>query len=370
MRQVYDALAILGPTASGKSDVAIELAKSLDGEVISCDSRQVYRYMDIGTGKIANDFSRITNFQFPISNKNTSERTNIKNRISSDSPFPQSRGRCPKDREGVDNKKCSTLDDPCSTHAFISEGVRHHLLDVVHPNDDYNVAHFQKDARVALSDIIDRKKLPILCGGTGLWAQALVENYSIPQVAPQPQFRDELKKLSLQKLQQKLRDLDISTYETIDTNNPVRLIRALEKILFPPPTPSKNIQLKSLPITWTVIVLAPPKEILHKNIEKRLDERLRNGMMEEVQTLHDTHGVSWERLHNFGLEYRWVSRHLQGKISFEDMRDRLLIESRQYAKRQLTWLRRWERQGRKIVWVETKEEAMQRGGKEQGVCSG
>ena len=236
MRQYPQAIAILGPTSSGKSDVAIWVAKKFGGEVISCDSRQIYRGMDIGTGKVANDFTEINNFQFPISKKNTSH--------------------------------------------FFSEGIRHHMIDIVSPNTDYNVSKFQKKTKTLIKDILKRKKLPILCGGTGLWAQALVENYDIPQIPPDTKLRRTLSQLSLEELQQKLRKLDPKKYNTIDKQNPRRLVRALEI--------SQNSKLekrnfskhkKDAPaqenIQWEIIVINPPREKLYKNIEKRLNQRFR-----------------------------------------------------------------------------------------------
>jgi len=353
------AIAILGPTASGKSDVAIQLAQKYNGEVISCDSRQVYRHMNIGTGKVECDLSEISNFQYPISNKNISKRTNVKNETSSDSPSPQMRGRCPKGGWGDDKT--------CSAHDFICEGVKHHLLDIVHPKDDYNVAHFQKDARLALTHITKNHKLPILCGGTGLWAQALIEDFDIPEVPPNPKLREELTVLSLEELQERLRELAPEKLKTIDTNNSRRLIRAIE-VADHAKRKTRNVKRQSkericvepttLPTHWALIVLSPPREILVANIEKRLDERLREGMLEEVKMLHEKHDVSWERLENFGLEYRWTSRYLRKFISYEVMRENLLLDSRHYAKRQLTWLKRWEKQGRTLHWASTKKEGL------------
>jgi len=333
------ALAILGTTASGKSDAAIAIAKKYDGEVISCDSRQVYRGMDIGTGKIARDFPGISNSQFPISN-----------------------------------------------HAFLSEGIPHHLLDVVSPRTEFNAAKFVKKANKALHSILKQNKLPILCGGTGFWAQALIESLDFPGIAPDKALRKKLEKYSLKKLQEMLRKLDPKRYETVDAKNRVRLVRAIEIVQKESDKQTQvtrdkkehslsrvtchmsqkkshvtcHMSQNESPTTWSIIAISPPQDILEKNIEERLDTRLKQGMFDEVWRLHHENRVPWNRLEGFGLEYRWVSRYLRRKADFDTMRERILIESRQYAKRQRTWLRRWERQGRKIAWVKSREEAIRK----------
>lgn len=324
-------IAIVGPTASGKSEIAIKLAQKYNGEIISCDSRQIYRGMDIGTGKVKNDLSEISNFQFPIS-----------------------------------KYKEVTI--------FISEKIRHHCIDIISPNTPYSVAQFQKKANTAIKDILRRGKLPILCGGTGLWAQAVVENMSFPKVLPNAELRNSLQNASAQKLFTQLQKLNPDRANTIDPKNKHRIIRAIELSLAQkassPPLENDEGGEKSLPasdrqatqsltkksIHWTIIAIAPHKEILFKKIEQRLDDRLARGMIEEVNSLHRNKKVSWNRLDSFGLEYRWISRFLRGLVSQDEMREKLLIDIRHYAKRQLTWLHRWEKMGRTIHWVTSSKE--------------
>jgi tRNA dimethylallyltransferase len=359
MRQYHKAIAILGPTSSGKSDVAIQIAQKYNGEIISCDSRQIYKGMDIGTGKVSRDLSGIPNIQYPISNTEATEKATMKNKIPLDSSSLQVRGECPKDRGGVNIRKCFASNLPHSANIFVSENIVHHMIDIISPNTDYNVSKFQKKANTILKDILKRKKLPVLCGGTGLWAQALIENYTLPHIHPNAKLREELSQLSLEELQEKLRTLDPGKYKILDTKNPRRLVRAIE-ILRSTDNGKRKTETKKKKenVRWEIIVINPPREKLYKNIEKRLDQRLQEGMIDEVRQLHIKKRTSWKRLESFGLEYRWATRHLQGNISHKEMREKLLIDSRHYAKRQLTWLRRWERQGRKIHWTPTKKEAL------------
>ncbi len=288
-------IVILGPTSSGKSDYAIRMAKDINGEIISADSRQVYRGMDIGSGKV--------------------------------------------------------LKDLVHPSRFLSEGIRHHLIDVASPKRDYNVTHFLRDAEKAIADIRRRGKIPILCGGTAFWIEALLLGTTFPAVKPDKTLRAKLEKLSTEELFAKLEKEDAARAASIDPNNRVRLIRALEIIEVlgkVPKTRSKEQGTRSKDIK--IIALNPPKEILHERIEKRLKDRLAQGMLDEVRRLNEQ-GISWERLESFGLEYRWCARYLQGKISQENMESELLRDSKRYAKRQLTFIRRLERSGLEIEWI-------------------
>ncbi len=288
-------LVIMGPTSSGKSSLAIEIAKRWNGEIISADSRQVYRGMDIGTGKVTEEEQ---------------------------------------------------------------EEAHHHLLDVADPNDDYNVSHFVHDAHMALEDISSRKKLPIICGGTGFWIQALVENQELPSVPPDPALRKALSKKTIEELLEILIKLDPECTEKIDKKNPRRLIRAIEiaqdpnyklQVINYKKTKQRNNQL--------LLALCPQKDILDARIRARLETRFNQGMIEEVARLQ-SEGVSWERLDAFGLEYRWISRYLRKALSLEEMKEKLYFDSIHYGKRQMTWIRRWQRLGAPIHIIETPEEAM------------
>ncbi len=265
---------VAGPTASGKSDLAIRLARKFGGEIVSADSRQVYRSMDIGTGKVTKAEQKL---------------------------------------------------------------VRHWMLDVASPTRQYSVARFQRDAAKAIRDIARRGKLPIICGGTGFWIDALVYGQSLPDVKPDAKLRARLSKLGTEELFTRLQKLDPDRAATIDRHNPVRLIRALEIFMATGrPVPARR---NGSPYEPLYLGISIPKERLVRRIEKRLDARLETGMVGEVRRLH-AGGVSWKRLKSFGLEYRWVVRYLQDATSRQGMRDGLLRDIVAYSKRQMTWFRR------------------------------
>ncbi len=296
----------MGPTASGKSDLAILLAKKYDGEIISADSRQVYRGMDIGTGKVS--------------------------------------------RDKVEGHPKLDLG------SFYSESIRHHLLDVASPKRTYNVTHFVRDAKRAIADIKKRGKTPIICGGTGFWIQALIEDNAFPAVKPNPELRKKLGKLSAEELFKQLKEQDPRRAETIDAHNKIRLIRALEIIetlgVVPPLTKNRESRIENR--ESIIIVLNPSQETLYKNIAVRLEKRMDLGMVAEVEKLRSD-GISWKRLESFGLEYRYIALLLQNKISREEMMEQLEFEIRHYAKRQLTWLRRFEKTT-PLHWIATSGE--------------
>lgn len=282
-------IAIVGPTATGKSDLGVFLAKKFKGEIISADSRQVYKGMDIGTGKIT--------------------------------------------------KK-------------EMQGVKHYLLDVASPKTNtYNATKFKKEADKKIKDILSRNKLPILVGGTGFWIDAVANNQSFPDVPPNPELRKKLENLSPEKLLIMLRKLNPERASNIDWKNKRRVIRAIEiaeglkkKIKI------NNYQLSPAPepkYETLYIGLDLPDDILVKKISARLDKRIKQGMVKEVQKLHKA-GVTWQKLFDFGLEYRFVSEYLQDKITKEEMRPLLLTAIRNYAKRQRTWFKR----NGKIIWFD------------------
>jgi len=274
-------ITIVGPTASGKTTLSIEIAKQFNGEVISADSRQVYRGMDIGTGKVT--------------------------------------------KEEMSN-------------------VPHHLLDIVDPTEVYTGADFKRDATVALDDIVKRDHLPIIAGGTFFYIELLRNHLQSAPVPPNPALREELEKLSTETLFQTLQTKDPTRAKDIDQFNHRRLIRALEIIdclgTVPPTTEAES------PYDWLLLGINISKEQLHFNIHQRLHTRLDIGMVEEVKQLCDN-GVSYERLDSFGLEYRYITRYLQNKITYDEMLTEIENKSRQYAKRQMSWLKR----DKSIVWV-------------------
>ncbi len=277
-------ISIIGPTASGKSDLAVTLARQFNGEVISTDSRQVYTGLDIGSGKI-------------------------------------------KKKE--------------------MQGVPHYLLDVISPKKVFTVADFKREADKKISEITSRGHLPILCGGTGFYIDAVTKNIILPEVKPDQKFRIKAQKSKIETLQKQLKKLDLERYKTIDIQNKVRLIRAIEiaKELGSVP----KIKSKPLYDVLTIGILWDP-EILRKRINLRLEKRIKAGMINEVKKLHEK-GLSWKRLESLGLEYRYVALFLEKKITKVEMIERLQFEIWHYAKRQMTWFQR----DKNIVWVRVKE---------------
>lgn len=297
----FNILAVVGPTASGKSELAVDLAKKYNGEIISCDSRQIYKGLNIGSGKVAGKWVK--------------SKFNIRNSI------------------------------------FIYRGVPHHCIDFVDPKKQYSVALFQKAAQKAIEDIFKRGKLPILCGGTGFWIDAVINNEKLPEVKPNLKLRKELEKLSVPELFEKLKLLDPDRAAVIDFHNPHRLIRALEIVITTgQPVPKLNIQ--NSPFNILYVGLYPGQDTLYTKIDIRLKERLKKGMLKEVEKLH-AQGLSWKKLESFGLEYNFISLFLQKKITKKEMEEQLSFAIKHYAKRQMTWFRRNE----SICWIEEPKQA-------------
>ena len=271
---------ILGPTATGKSDFAVELAKKINGEIISADSRQVYIGLDIGSGKITKKEMK---------------------------------------------------------------GVPHHLLDVTNPKKVFSVADYKKLADKKIEEIISRGKIPIIVGGTGFYIDSVINDSQLPEVKPNKNLRKELEKLSTGELFKILKKLDPRRAKEIDAKNPVRLIRAIEiaKEL------GKVPKLKTNPKYDTITIgLDFPDNELKERIEKRLISRFKNGMLDEAKKLH-SQGLSFKRMEQLGLEYRYMAKFLQGKITEKEMVEKLNLEIWKYAKRQRTWFKR----DKNIIWV-------------------
>ena len=307
-------IVICGPTSSGKSDAAIRLAKKLNGEIISADSRQIYRGMNIGTGKVT----------------------------GSAEPFIPDLIRDPEMLKQVQHD------------IFISEGVLHHLIDIVDPMEDFNVSHFKRTATEAIEAILSRGKLPIICGGTGFWISALTENMTLPEVEPNEELRNKLHNKSTEELFTILTELDPERAKTIDLNNNVRLIRAIEIATTLGKVPKLQVKGEKLQVKkydFLKIGINVPREILNEKIKKRLEQRFDEGMIEEVKNLHKQ-GITWEWMEKIGLEYRWITRYLQNKISLEEMKEKLYFDIIHYAKRQMTWLKR----DKEIIWLSNNDE--------------
>lgn len=308
-------IVILGPTASGKTKLAVKLASKFNGEIVSADSRQVYRGMDIGTGKDLEDYRvKIRNSKHEIRNKSKIQISKIK-----------------------------------------TATIPHHLIDVVSPNINFNVAKWLKLTHRAIADILERGKTPFVVGGTGLYISALVLGYKLPGTKPDAQLRKKLEKQSLEKLLIQLEKLDLAIYKKIDKKNKRRVVRAIEICLSHPEGEQMFAHLpkKNKPnFDFLIIGIAKPRNETIKLIDKRTEKQLKQGMIQETELLH-RNGVSWKRLDSFGLEYRWVSKYLRGELTREEMIEKLKISVHQFAKRQMTWFRKVKN----IRWVKDYSEA-------------
>lgn len=282
-------IVILGPTASGKSDLAVKLARRFSGEIISADSRQVYKGLDIGSGKIT--------------------------------------------------KK-------------EMQGIPHHLLNVANPKQRFTVAQFQKLAFTKIKKIQNRGKLPFLVGGTGFYIQSVVDGIVIPEVKPNWELRKKLEKKSTEQLFLMLENLDSKRAKNIDSKNPRRLVRAIEIVKSTgKPVPTTHLQTPVYKGVVLQIGINKTPQELKKLIHARLKKRIK-GIVAEVKKLHQN-GLSWKRLEELGLEYRFVAQYLQQKITYQEMIDNIQIESEHYAKRQMTWFKRDTR----IHWIKNHKKA-------------
>lgn len=278
-------IVILGQTATGKSDLAVRIARKIGGEVVSADSRQVYRGLNIGSGKITKKEMR---------------------------------------------------------------GIPHHLLDVANPKRKFTVAQYQKLANKAIREILSRGKTPIVCGGTGMYIDAITKGVIFPNVAPNPALRKKLEKKKVTELFIMLKKLDPVRAGNIDAKNKVRLVRAIEIAETLGKIPSLSVRKPEY--EFQKIGLRLPPEKLKRKIEARLFKRVKMGMISEVKKLRES-GLSWKRLEELGLEYRYAAWYLQKKMSKEEMLKALKNEIYHFAKRQTQWFKRdkeirWRKGGR------------------------
>ena len=303
-----DIICVLGPTASGKTRYAVNLARQINmlmdkplAEIISADSRQVYRGMDIGTGKDLNEY----------------------------------------------------------------EEIPYHLMDIVDAGTKYNIFEYQRDFEKAYKDIVDRGGIPVLCGGSGLYIEAATCGYSLPEVPPDPELRAELEKKSDEELIAQLASLK-PLHNNTDYDTRKRLIRALEIAIFEAEHPVNRSSY--LPKNTYYIGTLVSREVRNAKIDARLDARLEEGMVDEIRSLingthpalctRDSEGnlihgtpIPAEDLIYYGLEYKFVTLHLIGELTFEQMRTQLATAIHQFAKRQMTWFRGMERKGITIHWT-------------------
>lgn len=302
LMEKYELITILGPTASGKTALAAALAAYLDTEIISADSRQVYRYMDMGTGKDLADY-----------------------RVS---------GRV----------------------------VPYHLIDIHDPGYKYNVFEYQHDFHQIYGQIRGRGKLPILCGGTGMYIEAVLKGYKLLDVPQNPVLRESLKGKSLEELERILASYKVLHNKTeVDTAQ--RAIRAIEiEEYYNTQAPDSH---EYDPINSLIVGIEIDRDLRRKRISQRLDDRLRGGMVDEVRGLLER-GIKPEDLIYYGLEYKFLTLYIIGRLSYDEMVSRLEIAIHQFAKRQMTWFRGMERRGCKIHWInailpiEEKMKAIQR----------
>ena len=317
-------LTILGPTASGKTPLAVALAMKVDGEIISADSRQVYRRMDIGTGKDLADY-----------------RVDAAGRTSGHSNGSPVVGGSAAD----------------TSSAAASLVVPYHLIDICEPGTKYNLFQYQQDFNRAYQDIVSRGKTPILCGGTGLYIEAVLKGYQLSPVPQNPELRASLEGKSLEELTEILRELKAKNgsvmHNTTDVDTAQRAIRAIEIEVgapsnLPPLGEASDAVVGGSPLVFGVSI---DRDLRREKITRRLKARLEEGMIEEVQGLLNE-GIPAEDLIYYGLEYKYVTEYLIGRLSYDEMFRQLEIAIHQFAKRQMTWFRGMERRGFTIHWID------------------
>ncbi len=281
-------ITILGPTATGKTGLATALALRINAEIISADSRQVYRRMDIGTGK--------------------------------------------------------DLDDYCLN----GTNVPYHLIDIVEPGIEYNVFQYQQLAHQAINDIKSRGKNIILCGGSGMYIEALLKGYKLFPVPDNLELRQELEHHSDEELTQMLASFK-TLHNHTDTCERPRLIRAIEIEIYYQRHP--ELMASCQPVSSIIFGLKGDRDLIRQRITQRLHQRLENGMIEEVQQLIDN-GVNPSQLIRYGLEYKFLTQYLQHQLDYDTMVQRLNVAIHQFSKRQMTWFRKMEREGFDIHWMD------------------
>lgn len=295
----YDLITILGPTASGKTPFATALADVLETEIISADSRQLYRGMDLGTGKDLQDYT------------------------------------------------------------INGRAIPYHLIDIVEPGYKYNVFEYQRDFLKAYQQIKSQKKTPILCGGTGMYLESVLKGYKLMPVPENPELREQLANYSLTELTQILAEYK-TLHNSTDVDTVKRAIRAIEIERYCAEHPVDERDFPA--INSLIIGVDIDRELRREKITRRLKQRLEEGMIEEVRHLIEQ-GISPEDLIYYGLEYKYLTLHVIGELSYEEMFTELERAIHQFAKRQMTWFRGMERRGFSIYWVDAQlpmEEKIQR----------
>jgi len=288
-------LVILGPTASGKTKFAVQLASQYSGEIVSADSRQIYKGMDIGTGKDLDEYK-------------------YKNKI-----------------------------------------IPYHLIDILDPATDYSVFQFKDDFFKSYDQIIKKNNLPILCGGTGFYIESVLLDYDMPHVGPNQDLREKLEKKDINELTKLLIDLDDSMYDEKFHITKRRIIRSIEIIKSDYKKTHHNITNRNIDNPLILGLQVDRPEVLEK-IKVRLIERLENGMINEVKSLIEN-GMTLDRLKYFGLEYKFIGQHLFNELSYDEMVEKLNFAINQFSKRQMSFFRRMEKRGLKIHWLSQQDES-------------
>lgn len=303
-------LAVVGPTASGKSDYAIALCKALGGEAISADSRQIYRGLDLGTGKVEGmlDLSR--------------------------------------------SHAIDALGQGFQISPFTSEGVIHWLLDIADADTVVTAAQYQRLAYHVMADIWRRDRVPVLVGGTGLYVHVVVDGLVMPDVEPDRALRTSLESLSTAELRDMLLGYDEGAGRVVDLNNPRRMVRAIEVARATGSVEAARGRLE-VPFRTLMLGVRTDRTVLLDRIHRRLEARVAQGMIEEVEGLVAS-GLSFERLEDLGLEYRYIGRYLQGQYTRGEMLDELERAIARFARRQMTWFRK---RG-PVTWVDSVDEAL------------
>ena len=315
-------IVILGPTASGKTDLGLALAKKYNGEIISADSRQVYKKMDIGTAKPTGEWASVV----------------------SPGAFGQVEGVL--NYQSIRDPSTSLRSAQNDSEVYTVQGVPHHLMDIVSPDTDFSLADFKNMATTSIYDILKRGKLPIVVGGTGLYIWAIVDNLDIPTVKPNIELRNELEKKSLAELVAQLQKIDPHSADKIDLKNPRRVLRALE-VAISSGQSFVTQQTKSKPLFDVLqIGISVDKEELNARIEKRVDAQMREGLLVETKAL-EASGYGWDLPSMSGICYRQIGYFLQGKMELPEAVQVLKVDTKKYAKRQMTWFKRDKR----VQWV-------------------
>ncbi len=284
-------ITILGPTATGKTNLAVQLASHINSEIISADSRQIYKYMDIGTGKDLQEY-------------------NIN-------------GAC----------------------------IPYHLIDIIKPNEDYSVYTFQKQFHLVYTNILKKNKCPILCGGTGLYIESVLLNYEISSTKPDYNLRYKLEELSKEELIVMFKKIDLEAYKNWKCDTKKRVIRGIEIALkgdLRDDTVKYNLDLEDV----IVLGVKMDRSIIRERITNRLELRLNSGMIDEVESLLSKKILTLDRLEYFGLEYKYIGFYLNNKISYDELFNQLNTAIHKFAKKQMTFFRRMEKRGIDINWID------------------